>query len=64
MTDSQKISLGQGAFLVVALALVGCASQPSQSGLETSRPLVAPSTLGAERAVSQIVRGAAEKAGV
>lgn len=43
--------------LVVAL-IAGCASQPATPPGEGSRPLVAPETLGAERAVSQIVRGA------
>lgn len=41
-----------------AVALAGCASQPVQRDADVSRPLVAPSTLGGERAVNQIVRGA------
>ena len=40
------------------LMIVGCASQRVQAPVEGSRPLVAPASLGADRAVSQIVRGA------
>jgi hypothetical protein len=43
---------------LVAVALLGCASHPTQGGGEASRPLVAPATLGVERTVSQVVRGA------
>jgi hypothetical protein len=44
---------------IFALALAGCAWHPSKSTRDAaSRPLVAPATLGAERAANQIVRGA------
>jgi hypothetical protein len=47
----------------IALALLcalvaGCASQPAISPSEGSRPLVDPSTLGGDRTVTQVVRGA------
>ncbi len=42
----------------VALLLAGCASRPPQLIDDNARPLVAPSTLGSEQSVSQIVRGA------
>lgn len=46
--------------LFALLALIGCTSPPTRVPANggDSRPLVAPSTLGADRAVSQIVRGA------
>lgn len=43
---------------LVLLALAGCASQRAQFGDGLVRPLLAPATLGEERSVSQIVRGA------
>jgi hypothetical protein len=47
------------ALVILAALLTGCMSQPQRASTpETSRPLVAPSTLGATRAVNQIVRGA------
>jgi hypothetical protein len=48
------------ASLILALALTGCMSppqRPAASG-DHARPLVAPTTLGSNRAVNQIVRGA------
>jgi hypothetical protein len=49
----------KNALALFALALAGCASHPSTSTPgEAARPLVAPATLGAERAANQIVRGA------
>jgi Protein of unknown function (DUF3261) len=48
-------------FALFALALTSCASQPVTSPSvpdAAARPLVAPATLGAERAANQIVRGA------
>jgi Protein of unknown function (DUF3261) len=45
--------------LLVATLCLGCAASPSQrSSPDVPRPLLPPSTLGAERAVNQIVRGA------
>ena len=47
-----------GVVSATVLMIVGCASQPVQTSAGDSRPLVAPSSLGTNRAVSQIVRGA------
>ncbi|MBB6093396.1 hypothetical protein HNQ60_002274 [Povalibacter uvarum] len=44
---------------VLSLLLAGCAGAPqSQRTATPERPLVAPSALGAERSVNQVVRGA------
>ena len=49
----------RAAFLIPALALAACASVPTgMTSKEAVRPLVAPTTLGADRVVSQVVRGA------
>ncbi|HEY8538503.1 MAG TPA: DUF3261 domain-containing protein [Steroidobacteraceae bacterium] len=48
-----------GRFSALALlVLAGCASQRSHIGDGGARPLLAPATLGEERSVTQIVRGA------
>src|SRR5688500_889390 len=44
--------------ILLALTLTGCVSHQTSAPAESARPLVAPSTLGAERTVTQIVRGA------
>jgi hypothetical protein len=44
--------------ILLALTLTGCVSHQTSAPAEGARPLVAPSTLGAERTVTQIVRGA------
>ena len=44
---------------LIAILLTGCMSQPQRpASPEIARPLLAPSTLGSERIVNQIVRGA------
>jgi hypothetical protein len=40
------------------LAIAGCATAPQSPQLSEVRPLVSPASLGTERAVNQVVRGA------
>ncbi len=43
---------------MLGFVMAGCVSQPVLAPTGAARPLVAPATMGADRAVSQIVRGA------
>lgn len=54
MSAAKRWVLGACAMLLIA----GCAAPRMQPSADADRPLVAPSTLGANRAVTQIVRGA------
>jgi hypothetical protein len=44
--------------VLMLLALAGCATQRVQTGGGLARPLLAPASLGEERSVTQVVRGA------
>ena len=52
-----KVAWGHHVLGIALLALGACVSSPPKP-LASERPLVAPATLGSERVVSQVVRGA------